>query len=59
MKKNQIEKSEEVNAIIQTDTTMPKKTFDLVLLDDYLNRKELSQAGSYWSVLSEMQQTTF
>jgi hypothetical protein len=40
-------------------TTIAIEALDLSILIDYLNKNKLSEAGNYWSVLSEMQQTTF
>jgi hypothetical protein len=43
----------------QQTTTVIAEMLDLSMLVDYVKRNKLSETGNYWSVLSEMQQTTF
>jgi hypothetical protein len=59
MKKNPTNKLKNVDACAQSDKIVPENLLDQSVLTNYLKRKELSEGGHYWSILSEMQQTTF
>jgi hypothetical protein len=59
MKKRPTNKLKNIDTYAQSDKLVSENLLDQSVLTNYLKRKELSKGGHYWSILSEMQQTTF